>query len=270
MDDSFLCVKLPPNGFCFYIGPYRTIDASGKRAGLMKRFLLVLALTVCGYAAPVVTNGDFETGDFIGWDVYPGGVATVVSNSPGDGFGGNFHALLELPAIHLPDEQSDLEKFLNLPPGCLDNTALFGSAIRQVVTINDGQELDLDFNWLSEQAVYDSDVGIYLTLGNGPDGDNPFLTPIEGAGIASGVDGYAFSFADNGLTTHFNYTGLGNGTYTLGILLVSQNAATADIWALAVDNIAITPEPGAPEISAGGLAQALPMLLCLVLLRRRR
>jgi len=245
----------------------------------MKRFLFALALTAAAHAVPVVTNGGFETGNFNDWELSnpTGSGANVVANQAGDGFFGSFHGLITLSGSDPKNVTSVrlLEDFLGLPDNCLDDDAiLFGTAIRQVVTVNDLQDLSLLYNFLTDLTTEASTLGTfaYFTIGDGTTGSlfdlgDPFA-PSEALLTSFPRDGFfrTYNITD---TDSFDLNMSDNGPIIIGLVLASSGA-TVPAAGLAFDNVLITPETDAPEISASGLAQALPMLLCLVLLSRRR
>lgn len=250
----------------------------------MKRMLLVLALSAAARAVPVVSNGGFETGDFSGWQLSNPGAASVVANQAGDGFSGLFHGLLRLTSNDLSQVSTAaaLDTFLNLPTGCLeDDNVVFGVAIRQTVLIQDTQDLTMLYHFLSNIVPVQSlNTNVYVTLGNGIDGENFFLTfPGSDSTVLASPNprsGFTRSFNDIGETEMYGPLGLGdNGIFTLGVALTFVNAQgivdPLDVpnSALAFDDILIAPEPGAPEI--GGW-QGLPLVLLtwLLLCERRR
>ena len=241
----------------------------------MKNLLVALALTLSSYGVPVVSNGGFETGDFSGWQVSGGG-ASVASNVVGDGFSGLFHGLLNLTGPAGTTLAADLDTFLGLPSGCLeDDDILYGVAIRQVISLRDDQELSLLYNFLTGITASGFDAGTfaYFTIGDGagnginiPLGD-PY-SPSEPLLGTSPREGYARTYniaSDTESLGPILYSE--NGLYTIGLVLASTGATTPNV-ALAFDDVLAVPEPSdAPEVT--GL-QGLPLLLILVLSAERR
>lgn len=105
-----------------------------------------------GTAQAVVINQGFETGDLTGWDTI--GDVSVVDASFGSGPpSGTFQALLTTGDGAV--DVDDLEGFLGLAAGTLSalggEDVTFGSAIQQTVTVDPGETLAFDFNFLTDE-----------------------------------------------------------------------------------------------------------------------
>lgn len=244
----------------------------------MKKLLAALLLTAAAEAVPVVTNGGFETGNFSGWELSnPVGTgATVVANQGGDGFSGSFHGLITLSGNSPLNVTSAaaLDTFLGLPIGCLeDDDIVFGTAIRQVVTVNDLQDLSFLYNFLTHLSTDGFTLGTlaFLTIGDGTNGNNFFLgNPFFDAdplGIPVPRDGFSLTYNIVGDTESLGPLGMiDNGPITIGLVLASTGA-TLPGAGLAFDDILITPEADAPEVNGW---QGLPFVFTLLLLCERR
>lgn len=99
-------------------------------------------------------NGGFETGDFTAWRTI--GDASIQTAE----FGaiptqGDFQALLT--TSFSPVSDNTLESFLGLNPGDIDNIgngdAIEGSALRKTITVEAGDVLSFDFNFLTDEET---------------------------------------------------------------------------------------------------------------------
>jgi len=122
------------------------------RKGLLGVVTGLFMTGLVGTAQAVVINQGFETGDFTGWDTI--GDVSVVDGSFGSGPpNGTFQALLSTGDDAV--DVDELEAFLDVAPGTL--TALggefvtSGSAIKQTVTVDPGETLAFDFNFLTDE-----------------------------------------------------------------------------------------------------------------------
>lgn len=125
--------------------------------------LIVSMVCVSSPSYAQVINGSFETGTFSGFNRR--GVTTIETAAFGSGpTQGNFQALItnEEGSVTTPD----LEVFLGLTPGSLQNTS-GGSAISQTFTTNAGGILTFDFNFITnETAPPVADDFSFFTLNN--------------------------------------------------------------------------------------------------------
>ena len=105
-----------------------------------------------------VNNGSFETGDFESWNTI--GDTSIETDSlgvfPTDGAS---QALINTGVSDAGGSvaDSDLEEFLDLSPGSLDNLidgdAFDGSAIKQTVELEAGDVVSFDWNFLTNEGV---------------------------------------------------------------------------------------------------------------------
>lgn len=111
--------------------------------------LIVSMVCVSSPSCAQVINGSFETGTFAGFNRI--GVTTIETAAFGSGpTQGNFQALIT--NVEGSVTTPDLEAFLGLTPGSLQNTN-GGSAISQTFTTNTASVLTFDFNFLTNETA---------------------------------------------------------------------------------------------------------------------
>ena len=190
-----------------------------------------------------IENGSFETGDFKNWNTI--GDTSIEADAlgifPTDG---TYQALITSGYSDAGGSvaDSDLEEFLDLAPSSLDGLvggdATEGSFIKQTFTVEAGDVVSFDWNFLTNEATPDSTFN-----------DTSFLT----------VNGFTFELADtganfvdaNGVNEFAEQTGTQNlafsiataGTYTIGFGVVDVGDGTVDSG-LAIDNVAIQSSSG--------------------------
>ncbi len=198
----------------------------------------------------IIENGSFETGDFQNWRTI--GDTSIETDDlgifPSDG---NYQALLTNGYSDAGGSvvDSDLEEFLDLAPGSLDGLvggdATEGSVIKQTFTVEAGDIVSFDWNFLTNEATPSSTFN-----------DTAFLT----------VNGFTLELADTGATfvpapdvDEFNeQTDTQNltfsiataGTYTIGFGVVDVGDAIVDS-ALVIDNIQQTQSLGSNVMAIG-------------------
>ena len=187
-----------------------------------------------------IENGDFETGDFRNWNtigdtsietedlaiaIFPpvGTSQALITNGYSDAGGSVI--------------DSDLEEFLDLAPGSLDNLvngdATEGSFIKQTFTVEAGDVVSFDWNFLTNEATPSAEFN-----------DTAFLT----------VNGFTFELADTGAnfvdannvdefeqqtdTQNLAFSIANAGTYTIGFGVVDVGDDIVDSG-LAIDNVAV-------------------------------
>jgi hypothetical protein len=195
-------------------------------------------------------NGGFETGDFTGWTTL--GETNIETAGLGSGpTQGTSQASLSTAGAAFAG--SIIEEFLGLDPGSLDNlgtsldflpfpggVASQGSAIRQTFTVNAGDILTFDWNFLTnEPALFP------------PFNDFSFVSISSLQDLAGAFD-QRFQPVISPMTRFFQETGFQpfsftiptTGTYTLGIGVTDWRDTTKDS-VLLVDNVklASVPEP---------------------------
>lgn len=183
-----------------------------------------------------IENGSFETGDFINWrtigdtsietedlGIFPseGTYQALLTNGYSDAGG----SVVDL----------DLEEFLDLVPGTLDGLvggdATEGSVIKQTFTVEAGDIVSFDWNFLTNELTPDATYN-----------DTAFIT----------VNGFTLELADTGanfvdapdVPDFLEQTGTQNltfsiaeaGTYTIGFGVVDVGDAIVDSG-LVVDNV---------------------------------
>ncbi len=192
--------------------------------------------------APVssIDNGSFETADFEGWSTI--GDTSIETDDLGIfPTNGTYQALITTGDSDAGGsvEDSDLEEFLDLAPNSLDGLvgsdafAFEGSAIKQTFTVEAGDIVSFDWNFLTNE-------GTPSTTFN----DTAFLN----------VDGFTFELADTGSnfvnapdvdgfseqtdTQTLTFAIATAGTYTIGFGVVDVGDGIVDSG-LAIDNVAI-------------------------------
>lgn len=230
--------------------------------------LASLALTLASARADVVINGGFETGDFTGWQTI--GDASVVGTSIFSNTGdtasvtvtpaqGSQQAVLSTVNQPGPTAVSarEIETFLGLSPFTLDILAALrslegparnGAALKQTVTVNDGDVLSIQWNFATEEvANYDFSfvvvAGIASVLATPLDIHNP-----PGGVTAGGYQTYNFTFDTA-------------GTYLIGLGVVNTYDS-GNFSRLYVDGVsinaapAVVPEPSSMALFGVALAVA--------------
>ncbi|MBD2533287.1 PEP-CTERM sorting domain-containing protein [Nostoc flagelliforme FACHB-838] len=185
-----------------------------------------------------VINGNFETGTFSNWRTI--GDNRIETAALGTGTSeGTFQALLTTGASASGGavEQADIEEFLNLPSGLLDNIAngdvTEGSAIKQTFTANAGDVLTFDWNFLTNEGIpsFFNDFAFFSV--------NPFALELADTNSPfSSTSAVGFN-----QETGFQTITVGiaqSGTYTLSFGVVDVSDSVVDS-ALIVDNIQVIP-----------------------------
>lgn len=193
-----------------------------------------------------VTNGSFESGTFEGWAAI--GVTSIATASFGSGpTEGNYQALLTNGTGSVSD--AALEAFLGVPAGTLDAlsatlpgspNAIEGSAIKQSITVNAGDTVSFDFNFLTNEnpPTFFNDFAFVVTQ---------FSTALSHADAAFLPSLTVFNL-ETGFQT-FSETMPSSGTFSLGIGIVDAGDAFFDA-ALLIDRVSVT--SGGMPIPEGG------------------
>jgi hypothetical protein len=177
-----------------------------------------------------IINGNFETGTFTNW--------RTIGDNKIDTSQGTFQALLSTGASASGGavEQSDLEEFLDLPSGLLDNLGngdvTEGSAIKQTFTANAGDVLTFDWNFLTNEGTpsFFNDFAFF--------GISPFSLELADTNSS---DFFSTSGGNFNEQTGLKTISIGiaqTGTYTLSFGVVDVGDAIVDS-ALIVDNIQV-------------------------------
>jgi hypothetical protein len=215
---------------------------------------LVIATTETVHAFNL-TNSSFETRDFSGWTNI--GQATVEDS----GFGvtptdGSYQAVLETLSLNTGASANELETFLELSSESLTSLgAIEGSAIKQIITVNAGDSLSFDWNFLSDDFQNDD----Y--------NDFAFFSLTNITKLANTFSPTVFSFSRLFNQTEYQsytYNFQVAGTYALGFGVADVGDDTVNS-ALLVDNLKLynipqaIPEPG----SIYGICIAIKLGFCL-------
>ena len=196
------------------------------------------SLDVSAQAVSTIDNGSFETGDFEDWSTI--GDTSIETDDlgifPSEG---TFQALITTGDSDAGGsvEDTDLEEFLNLAPGSLDglvsSDATEGSAIKQTFTVEAGDIVSFDWNFLTDEATPSNNFN-----------DTAFLN----------VDGFTFELADTGAnfvdadnvdqfdeqtdTQTLTFAVAEAGTYSIGFGVVDVGDEVVDSG-LVIDDVAI-------------------------------
>ncbi|GEM_PF-2040847 len=181
-------------------------------------------------------NGGFETGDFTAWETI-GDTSIETAEFGVIPTHGDFQALLTTGDGSVSDDI--LESFLGLDFGDIDSindgNATEGSALEKTITVEAGDVLSFDFNFLTDETTFDSD----------PETFNDFafvsITPNSSSELAdtgtflissptefdqeTDYDNFTFEFSEA-------------GTYTVGIGVVDLEDTFVDSGLL-VDNLKV-------------------------------
>lgn len=216
-----------------------------------QRHLLALAALAAGLLSAgnafAVTNGDFSV-SLAGWDAagdvsVQSGAALLTTAYDGtdDDTLGSFNfsgfAAVDAPVI---------ESAAGLASGALGN-AWDGSLIKQTFTVNAGDTLSFQWNFLSNEPVLGNlpDFGFVVI-----DGTVTQLGGVAQATVTPGLNGFA---AQTGWNT-FSQTFANAGTVTLALGVVDADDVVTTS-ALMVDQVTLSavPEPGALVLLGAGL-----------------
>jgi hypothetical protein len=199
-------------------------------------------------------NGGFETSNFTGWTTL--GNTTVVGAlgtiTPPQG---NFQAAVSNSSG--VDAKTTLASFLGITAAQLQSTVpsggnpTDGSGIKQTVSVNAGDTLSFQWNFLTNEAPGDStfnDTG-FVTI---TPSANPAQTLASTlSSLVAGSDGFT---SQTGFKT-FSFTFPTSGSFTIGVGAVNVTD-TAVQSALLVDNFQITeavPEPSTLLLLGAGV-----------------
>lgn len=190
-----------------------------------------------------ISNSSFESGTFFGWQTI-GSISIETEEFGVTPTDGEFQALLTTSASDSggPVLSSDLGDFLDFPvpldiPFNADITE--GSAIKQTLSLEAGDILTFDFNFLTNETIYDQNPDTY--------NDFAFYTLVSGdmapdveklADTGDTVFSSSTSFDTE--TQYISFEILRSGTYTLGFGVVDVDDADDSFdSALLIDNLQI-------------------------------
>jgi hypothetical protein len=189
----------------------------------------VSGLVGANSAQAAILNGGFESGNFSGWNTI--GNATIQTSSfdvnPTEG---TFQALLNTddPVV----SSATIESFLGLASGSLNSAATEGSAIKQSITVNAGDILTFNWNFLTDENTpsFFNDF-VFLSVTNATQLADTFFISFNPGGFnqQTGYQPFSFTFASA-------------GTYTLGFGVMDVGD-TAVRSGLLLDQVAVTPIP---------------------------
>lgn len=215
-----------------------------------QRHLIALATLaagmLCGGNAFAVTNGDFSI-DLAGWDavgdasVQSGAALLTSAYDAGDDASGNFN----FSGASAQDAPL-LESQAGLASGALGN-AWDGSLIKQTFTVNAGDTLSFQWNFLSnEDGVSGQPDFGFVVIG----GTLTQLGGVAQATITPGLNGFAAQTGWN--TFSQTFANAGSVTLALGVVDVNDTVTTS---ALMVDQVTLSavPEPGALMLLGAGM-----------------
>lgn len=267
-------------------------------AGIASLFSLLSLLNASPSRAATISNGNFTTGDYTGWSTI--GDASIQTSSDFGSLppeGQQFEALVttatttpQLPGFDRPSFSGTnpvstvaLETFLGLPTGnvnmpgsgsldMLSNSdvnfskrkVIDGSAFKQTITANAGDQVSFEWNFLTNELVPEPSNTDYAFFSVVP--TNSSSSPILLAN-ADPSDPSAFSPSGTPLSvspgqtseTGFHtqsYTIPTTGTYTLGFGVAQVNPVTpfpddnTGNSAVLIDNVSLTPVPEPNSASA--------------------
>jgi hypothetical protein len=226
--------------------------------GIVVGLALAVLFLGSGTAKADIVNGGFETGDFTGW-------STLGNNSVVGALGninppqGSFQALVDNNAPSV--SAASLAAFLGITSAQLQatipsgNTPFDGSGIKQTVSVNAGDKLTFQWNFLTDEAIGDStfnDTG-FVTIVPSANPAQTLASTLSSGFISGDSSGFGMQ---TGFNT-FSFTFPTSGTFTIGVGAVNVSDANVPS-ALLVDNFAITtttvvPEPASITVLGAGL-----------------
>ena len=174
----------------------------------------------------------FETGDFTDWNVL-GNTNIETANFGVNPTEGNYQALLTSGNGSVSDSQ--LEAFVGLNPGELDslinNNATEGSAIKREITVEAGDILNFDWNFLTSEGTpsYYNDFA-FVSVSDG------YLSKLADTNSQ-------FNFSNTNLSKEtsygtFSYQFTNSGSFTIGVGVSDLIDSVVDS-ALLVDNFSV-------------------------------
>ena len=185
-----------------------------------------------------IANGSFETGDFRDWNTI--GDTSIETGDLGIFPTEGIHQALITNGFSDAGgsvEDLDLEEFLDLAPGSLDGlvggNATEGSAIKQTFTVEAGDVVSFDWNFLTNEATPEPTFNdtAFLSV-------NGFTLELADTGEnfinASNVD----QFNEQTDTQTLTFSIAAAGTYTIGFGVVDVTDEIVDSG-LVIDNVAI-------------------------------
>ena len=217
---------------------------------------LALALTMFAGASQaaitdIAVNGDFETGDFTGWELFPGSLGpagqTIVAGNPGSA-----------ARLEEPNPAANIIKQANLLPG----------------EWTEGQQIDIQFDIRGTAQA----GGVLFA---------EMFSEITGGGTSKAEilgGGPLFPNANSEVWTTYNFSSTVGPDSSGGITLQFNSACGADQGCIAdyeIDNVIINADVGLPPPPPSGPATAIPttsqwalimltMLLGLVVFTKRK
>jgi len=206
-----------------------------------------------------IVNGEFDTGDFSGWSAI-GNTSIQTSSYASDPTEGTYQALVS--TVGDTAAPADLETFLGLLPGSLDNiggSIAQGSAIKQTFTADAGQTLTFRWNFLTDEATpsqFFNDFS-FVTIGS--------LSKLADTSSAFVTSKTTFN-KETGFQT-FSYTIPTTDTYALGIGVTNVGDAFGTSGLL-VDNVSLSSTP-VPEPNSAWVTLAFSVLTIGAVVKRR-
>lgn len=145
-----------------------------------------------------------------------------------------------------------------------------GSVIYQSITVNAGDTLTFDWNFLTEAAPHLSFNDFsFWSLSDESGTELPVAEQLGDVFQTSIPGGSAVFATGTGYTSYPGYTILADGTYTLGFGVINVGGE-AEVSALLVDNVRITPNSAAVPEPATMAIWSVVGLAGLAFVRRRR
>jgi Ca2+-binding RTX toxin-like protein len=183
----------------------------------------------------LITNGDFEVGNFNGWESK--GTTSIVTGEFGSGpTEGTYQALLSTGGT--TESDTELESFLGLTGGSLDGlgngNATSGSAIRRTITVNAGEVLSFDWDFFTNEATPSSFndfafVSIAGTASELADTSNVFVISPTVFGEETGFQTFTHIFTVSGsFTIGVGVTDEGDTIFDSGLLVDNFKLFTND------------------------------------------
>ncbi len=219
-----------------------------KQSLLGLSMVLGLSFLPAKIAQAAVLNNSFEDG-LNNW-ITTGQTTVEDSNFNVTPTQGNYQAVLQTLQDTTGVNATNLENFLGLTTGTLLNVTE-GSAIKQSITVNNGDILTFDWNFLTDNEpdqTYNDFA--FFTLNN----SLISLANTESNLLPNSPNSFSYLAKETGYQP-YSYTFTSGGTYTLGFGVVDVDLTgggdTAVNSALLIDNVKLTnssttvPEPSA-------------------------
>jgi Ca2+-binding RTX toxin-like protein/plastocyanin len=192
------------------------------------------------YESVLISNSSFESGDFSSWQTI--GTTSITTSSSGIT---PTQGLNQAKLINSGASDASIESFLGLSTGALDGiaggNATEGSAIKQTITVQAGDRLTFNWNFLNAEGQNSSfkDFSFVSISNTSTLLANTFSSFVSSpAGLQTGYQTFSYTFSTA-------------GTYTIGVGALDFGDTAVDS-SLLVDNFALSLSNDDPTLTVPG------------------